>query len=261
MSALHLHTWGPADAPVVLVVHGVSNTGARYRRLALEGLPGHRVLAPDLRGHGGSTWDPPWGADTHVADLADTLDAAGIGRASVVGHSFGGLLGILLAAAAPDRVERLALLDPAAAMEPARAARQAEAVRHDDGWADREEASTARRALRPPHAAGTVDEDLDTFLGEDPDGRVRLRFSRPAVITAWSEMARPAPSLAGYPGEVLLVPALRDGYVSAALRAALRRDLGERLREHGIDAGHMLFWDAHEELSALLRGFLAETAA
>ena len=261
MSGLHLHSWGPDDAPAVLVVHGVTNTGARYRRLAQEGLPAHRVLAPDLRGHGDSTWDPPWGTDAHVADLVDTLDGAGIGRASVVGHSFGGLLGILLAAAAPDRVERLALLDPAAAVEPAWAARQAEAVRRDDGWADREEARAARRALRPPHAAGTVDEDLDTFLGEDSDGRVRLRFSGPAAITAWSEMARPAPSLVGYPGKVLLVPALRDGYLSGALRAALRRDLGARLREQGIDAGHMLFWDAHEELSALLRGFLAEPAA
>ena len=172
-----------------------------------------------------------------------------------------GLLGILLAAAAPDRVERLALLDPAAAVEPAWAARQAEAVRRDDGWADREEARAARRALRPPHAAGTVNEDLDTFLGEDPDGRVRLRFSRPAAITAWSEMARPAPSLAGYAGEVLLVPGAARRLRLGALRAALRRDLGARLREQGIDAGHMLFWDAHEELSALLRGFLAEPAA
>jgi hypothetical protein len=43
--------------------------------------------------------------------------------------------------------------------------------------------------------------------------------------------------------------------------AALRRDLGPRLREEGIDAGHMRFWDAHEELSALLRGCLAEPAA
>jgi lipase len=261
MTALHLHSWGSGDAPPVLVVHGVGNTGARYRRLAQEGLPDHRVLAPDLRGHGASTWDPPWGADAHVADLLDTLDAAGVARAAVVGHSFGGLLAILLAAAAPARVERLALLDPAAAMEPEWAAERAEAVRRDEGWADREEARAARRALRPAHAADTVDEDLATFLGRDPDGRVRLRFSRPAVVTAWSEMARPAPSLAGYPGQVLLVPALRDGYVSRGLRAALRRDLGARLSERGIDAGHMLFWDAHEELAALLRGFLAGPAA
>src|SRR4029077_14752926 len=44
-----------------------------------------------LRGHGDSTWDPPWDAATHVADLLETLDAEGVERVAVIGHSFGGL--------------------------------------------------------------------------------------------------------------------------------------------------------------------------
>jgi lipase len=257
MSRLHLHAWGPPDGPPVLVVHGVTNTGARYRRLAEEQLPGYRVVAPDLRGHGGSTWDPPWSLDRHVEDLAETADAASVRGAAVVGHSFGGLLGMALAAPRPDLVDRLALIDPAVALEPAHAAEQAEAARRDDGWATREEAREARLALRPEHARHTVDEDLETFLEQGDDGRWRLRFSRPAAVAAWSEMAGPVPSLAGYPGRVLLIPALRAAYVGERLRAALRRELGDRLREAPIDAGHMLFWDAPGELGASLRGFLA----
>jgi lipase len=241
MSRLHLHAWGPPDGPAVLVVHGVTNTGARYRRLAEEQLAGYRVVAPDLRGHGASTWEPPWSLDRHVEDLAETAEAAGLRRAAVVGHSFGGLLGMALAARRPALVDRLALVDPAVALAPAMAPERAEA---------------ARLALRPEQARDTVDEDLATFLDEGPDGRWRLRFSRSAAVTAWSEMAGPVPSLAGYPGRVLLIPALRAGYVSERLRAALRRDLGERLREDPIDAGHMLFWDAPGELGSALRGFL-----
>jgi lipase len=257
MSRLHLHAWGPADARPVLVVHGVTNTGARYRRLAGDELGAFRVLAPDLRGHGRSTWDPPWTADRHVQDLVLALDEAGVGRAAVVGHSFGGLIGMWLAAAHPERVERLALVDPAAAVAPARAAEEAERARRDDGWASVAEARAARLALRPEHARDSVDEDLDAFLEHDVDGRVRFRYSRPAAVTAWSEMAGPLPSLAAYPGRVLLIEALQADYVTDDLRSALRADLGPRLSEEGIDAGHMLFWDAREELGRLLRDFAA----
>lgn len=261
MPVLASHSWGDASSPAVLVVHGVTNTGARYRRLAEEGLPGYRVLAPDLRGHGSSTWDPPWDVATHVADLIETLDAAAIERAPVVGHSFGGLIAMALAGTAPDRVTGVVLLDPAVAMAPDWIAARAEETRRDEGWASLDEARRARRALRPPHAQNTVEEDLATFAQRGSDGRVRFRFSRTAAIAAWSEMARPAPSLAGFPGEVLLVPALHDAYVSDALRAALRRDLGDRLSERGVDSGHSVFWDAREEVAALVRDFVGPGAA
>jgi lipase len=256
MSPLFVHSWGPAAGRPVVVVHGVTNTGARYRRLAQEALSAARVLAPDLRGHGHSTWDPPWSVERHVADLLEALDAAGLARAAVVGHSFGGLIGMALAAARPERVEALALVDPAVALAPARASDEAERARRDEGWTSVAEARAARLALRPPHARDTVDEDLETFLAPCDDGRVRFRYSRPAAVTAWSEMARPAPSLSRYRGRVLIVEARRADIVTDALRERLRSDVGPRLSEQSIDAGHMLFWDAREELGALLRGFL-----
>jgi lipase len=256
MSRLHVHAWGPVGAPPVLVVHGVTNTGARYRRLAEQQLAGFRVVAPDLRGHGRSTWDPPWSVERHVEDLVRTLDEAAAGPAAVVGHSFGGLVGMALAATVPARVERLALVDPAAAMPPARAGEEAERLRRDEGWASVAEARGARLALRPEHSRDTVDEDLATFLEEGADGRWRFRYSRPAAVAAWSEMAEPAPSLAGYPGRALLVEARRADYVTDPLRGRLREDLGDRLHEETIDAGHMLFWDAPDELGRTLRRFL-----
>jgi lipase len=82
---------------------------------------------------------------------------------------------------------------------------------------------------------------------------VRFRFSRSAAVSAWGEMARPAPSLAGYDGRVELVVAAQADYVSDALRDALRRDLGGRLTEWVVDAGHQLFWDAPQEVRAIVR--------
>lgn len=257
MPALHVHSWGPPGGTPLLVVHGVTNTGARYRRLAETELPGVRVLAPDLRGHGRSSWDPPWGVEQHVDDLVATLDAEGVGRAVVTGHSFGGLLALHLAARRPERVRGVVLLDPAVELPPVRAGAQAEEALRDEGWASVEEARAAREALRPAHARDTVEEDLATFLERSADGRVRFRFSRAAAVAAWGEMARVAPSLAGYPGPVTLVAANRADFVTPRLRDGLRRDLGDRLTETGIDAGHMLFWDAPAEVGAIIRAALA----
>ena len=237
----------------MLALHGVTGHGGRYRRLAERGLPELRWLAPDLRGHGHSTWDAPWGVAQHAADLLETLDAEGVERCPIVGHSFGGLLAMELAAAAPTRFDLLVLLDPAMGLPGDEMREIAEDVRRDEGWASREEASAARKADRPEHARDVVDEDLDAALEQGEDGRFRLRYLRSAVICAWSEMARPVPSLAGWPGKVLLVPGTQSDYVGDAQRGSLARDLGDRFREQGVDSDHVVYWDAFDELVAVLR--------
>jgi lipase len=240
----------------VLALHGVTGHGGRFRGLAERGLPELRWLAPDLRGHGHSTWDAPWGVAQHVADLLETLDAEGVERCPLVGHSFGGLLAMELAAAAPSRFDLLVLLDPAMGLPGDEIREIAEDVRRDEGWATREQARAERRADRPEHSRDVVDEDLAAALEEGEDGRFRLRYLRSAVICAWSEIARPVPSLAGWPGRVLLVPGTRADYVGDAQRDSLARDLGDRLRVQGVDSDHMVYWDAFDELVGVLRSAL-----
>ena len=205
------------------------------------------MIAPDLRGHGRSTWDPPWYVDAHVADLADVLDGVGAAaRVAVAGHSFGGLLGMALAAARPERVERLALLDPAVAVEPAVARPRAEGARRDEGWASREEARAARLALRPA-ARARHGRRGPRHLPRRGPGRPRAASaSRRAGGRHGVERDGRArrPRWRATPGRVLLVPRAGPTPVPTPCAPRLRRDLGDRLRERGIDAGHMLFWDA-----------------
>jgi lipase len=245
----------------VLVLHGVRNTGARYRRLAEEGLPDRRLIAPDLRGHAHSTWAPPWDVATHVSDLVDVLESEGLSEVPVVGHSFGGLLALRLAAAAPDRVSQVVLLDPAVSLAADLCAQAAHADLVGEGrcgaWATPDEARAAWLVGRPSEGHWAADEDLATFLHRSDDGLFRFNYSRPAAVVAWSEMAHPPASLGDYAGPVLLVTALRDAFVSDALRAMLAREAGPRLTEVGIDAGHMLFWDAFDDLVTVLRSALS----
>jgi lipase len=248
-----VYRFGSTDGRPVLALHGVTGHGGRFRDLAERGLPELRWLAPDLRGHGHSTWEAPWDAARHVADLLDTLDAEGVERCDVIGHSFGGFLATQLAARAPGRVDSLVLIDPAIAQDGKDMMEAAEETRHDEGWESREQALQERSEGRPAEALPYVAANLDEMLERGPDGRWRFPFCRSAVITAWSEMARDPVSLAGFAGELLLIPALQDGMVGQNLVEVLRRDLGDRLVVRGIDAGHMIYWDAFDELVGVLR--------
>ena len=251
-----MHRFGPQDGPLLIALHGVTGHGRRLARLATDGLPELRVIAPDLRGHGRSTWMPPWNAARLAADIAELLDDESIERAPVLGHSYGGLVATLLAAAHPDRVERVCLLDPAIGLAGEDGLEAAEETRLDDGWASEAEAYEARTAGRPEQSLEMVRADVAEALEQGEDGRWRMRFCRSAAVTAWGEMTAPPVSLAGWPGELLLVTAARNDYVDDRHRAWLRGDLGDRFHEVALDCDHMVYWDAFDELVETIRPFL-----
>ena len=254
MTPLHTHVYGDPDGLPLLAVHGVQSHGERWRKLAEERLATRHVLAPDLRGHGRSTGLPPWGLEQHVADLLELADAAELDTFDVLGHSFGGLVALHLAAAVPRRVRRVALLDPAIALDPDIALASAESARVDDGWATADEARAARLEGHRPEALPMVEEDLAQALERGDDGRYRLRWSRAAAVAAWGEMARPMPAVAGLP--TLLVWATQERYVRPHIIERLREGLGPQLEVRPVEAGHMLLWDAYAEAADALTAFL-----
>ncbi len=112
---LRAGVWEPldaaADAPTVLLVHGVT-ASHRAWPFVVERLPGVRVVAPDLRGRGRSNGiRGAAGMAAHAADLAALLDAVEVERCLVVGHSMGGFVSVVFAHLYPDRVSRLLLVD------------------------------------------------------------------------------------------------------------------------------------------------------
>jgi len=99
---------GAMGAPLFLV-HGAGGTHDHWPE-ALRRLPGRRVIAVDLPGHGAS---PPPGeraVPVYARRLVDLLDALGIARAVVGGHSMGGAIALTLALEAPERVAGLLLV-------------------------------------------------------------------------------------------------------------------------------------------------------
>lgn len=257
---LHLETWGEPPARPVVCVHGITGHGKRFRRLAEERLAGRfRVLAPDLRGHGFSDWEPPWSIEALAADVVETAQAAGVERAAWVGHSFGGRLVLEIAARRPELVERMALLDPALELLPHVAFDQAEAARTERTYASAEEAVESRVGDGWGTPQTFVEEDVGEHLVASRDGRFRYRYCSAAVVSLLGALAMRPPEPARVP--TLLVHAPRFGLVREEQVGALRAALGPLLEEVEVPGGHMVIWDAYEETADALERFLGMRSA
>jgi pimeloyl-ACP methyl ester carboxylesterase len=112
--ALSYRLAGGDGAPVALL-HGSLAGPATFDELRAH-LPDQRLLLPVLRGHegpGGPSLPAAYGlTTTEVDDLATVLDAAGMARAHLIGHSTGGSVAVAFALRFPERVVRLALIEP-----------------------------------------------------------------------------------------------------------------------------------------------------
>jgi lipase len=250
---LHMHRWGGSTGPAVVCLHGVMGHGGRFRRLAETALSGRRVLAFDLRGHGRSSWEPPWNLETYLDDVRETLDADASGPMDLVGFSFGGRLALELAAADPGRVRRLVLLDPAVQLAPADAGRLADETRPDVSFATTDEAIDARLATLAHTPRPLLEDDMAEALEAGEDGRLRYRVSRSAVVAAYGEMARVPALPTGC--ETLLVRA-ENGIVDDRQEHLLRGALGEDLTVTRVPGSHSVMWDAPRETGAAVAAHL-----
>lgn len=110
---MKLHFWQKGAGAPILLLHGITDNGACWGRTA-DALAAHyTVFAPDQRGHGKS--DAPLGAYTYAdyaADALELLRVNGHANAIVMGHSFGGVVALNLAAEYPHAVSKLIVVDP-----------------------------------------------------------------------------------------------------------------------------------------------------
>ncbi len=250
---LHVHEWGDPAAPTLVCLHGVTSHGGRFVDLASRLSDRYHVVAPDLRGHGHSEYEPPWSIDTHLEDLRETIGAE---RAVWLGHSFGGRLVAELAAREPERVERAILLDPALQVLPHVAHDMAEAERKDAAYESVEQAVEVRyelgRVLLAPREL-VVASDAG-HMEQGSDGRFRYRYSKSAVVAAWSEMASPAPRPARVP--TLIVLGEQSWLFLDEHVGTYRGELGELVEIVTVPGGHTVYWDALDDTLAAIERFL-----
>jgi pimeloyl-ACP methyl ester carboxylesterase len=110
---LHYADWGNDAAPPLVLIHGGRDHCRSWDAIAAALRTNFHIIAPDLRGHGDSDWakGSSYSLADYLYDLAGLLRHAQLKEVVLVGHSMGGMIGLMYAGAYPDRVSRLAVLD------------------------------------------------------------------------------------------------------------------------------------------------------
>jgi pimeloyl-ACP methyl ester carboxylesterase len=266
----------PGGAPPLVLLHGLSANANSFVGLAAAGLaPRFRVVAPDLRGRGRSD-APPHGyrmAD-HAADVIGLLDALGLDRVTLGGHSFGAYLALYIAAQFPGRVDRLVLLDAAMRMNPQ--VREPIKPSLDRlGATYPSSAAYLDEMRRAPHVVGCWDWGLEGYfraeIAELADGTARSATSAAAVAQAldgvvsepWpaivARAVQPAllvnaPGAYGPPGTPALVPEENARETAQALHH------GRYVRVPGNHLT-MLFGSNAHEVARAIQAFLEAAPA
>jgi pimeloyl-ACP methyl ester carboxylesterase len=117
----YLDFGGPAHGPVLIAVHGLGGAAVNWTQVAPALTRKYRFVAPDLAGHGLTQ-----SAGRGTAVPANTtllhrfIDYVADGPVVLIGNSMGGMIAVLEASAAPDKVAGLILVDPALPLQPVR---------------------------------------------------------------------------------------------------------------------------------------------
>ena len=258
-------TWGPEDGALVVLQHGRGGEASTWHAVAEHlATAGHRVLAPDLRGHGASAWDPE--ARYTIGVLADDL-AAWIASATasscvLVGHSYGAATALATAALHPHLVERLVLEDggPASRLLADRWGRTTRQVPGRE-FATEDDAVAAMELLWPGDTTpDNRDRRLAHFFTRTDDGTLTWRSDQPGMAAAPRD-----PLLLEESWQLLDRLRCPLALIVAGERSMLDPDVAERVRARvpGVQvtvvpgAGHDVHTDRPTDFLRVLDGALA----
>lgn len=277
LGVIHLHLVDAGDGPLVVLLHGFPEFWYSWRHQIPPLVEsGFRVIAPDMRGYNGS--DRPRGirayrAQAVAGDIERLVAWAGVERAAVVGHDWGGAIAWQLAVQAPAVVERLGILNVPHPLSMARGLRTLRQVRKSwyigafqvpwmpEAVLHAGQFAVLRRILRddPTNPNAFTPEDVRRYVEvwSRPGGLTEpinyYRALRYANLRQLRNFERPIDI------PTLVIWGERDRYLGSELaeppREVVRNVRVERLPE----ASHWVHLDEPATINRLLIGFLRES--
>ena len=257
-TGFHILTWGSDDHAPMVCVHAERGHARRFERLARMLRDRMWVVAYDLRGHGRSPWSGDQTLSAHADDLAEVMDACGIGQSAILGDSFGARVAVEFAVAHGERVTSLILLDPPLYPRyPTPEEIEAGGPAGTFGGVDEaiEQVRAESGLAHTPRAL--LEEEMAEHLVADEDGRFRMRYSREAAARAAEDLFQSPPKLKEIVCQTLIVRA--DGSSTLGPEGAERAAAElRRCRLAVVPGSHAVLWDALAETGALVRDFVTE---
>jgi pimeloyl-ACP methyl ester carboxylesterase len=242
------------EGPPVVFLHGLFGQGRNFAAIARPLAARARVLLLDLRNHGDSPHAVGMDYRDMARDVAETLDAEGVGAAAVIGHSMGGKVAMTLALTEPARVARLLVSDIAPRPYAGTLARYAEAMR-----ALPLSPGLTRAAAEAALATAVPDASVRAFLLHS----LRFDTTPPSWRVGLQQISAGMPDILSFPditarydGPVLFVVGDRSDYVTPEDRPRIR-GLFPRARFVRVrGAGHWVHADQPEAFRAIVDAFL-----
>jgi esterase len=252
---MRLNHIASGDGPVVVLAHGLFGAGRNFGFVQRALTPSFRVIAIDARNHGASAHQAGMRYADLAADLLETMDGLGIGRAALIGHSMGGKTAMTAAVMAPERFGRVLIADIAPV-----------AYHHGNTGI-----AAAMRAipLTPSLTRGEAEAALTDVV---PDPAVRafliqnLQFGEtPRWRIGLEEIAAAIPDLEGwvtptgtYPGPAVFLTGANSHYVLPEHRPVIRALFPSARFVSVKNAGHWLHADNPAGFLSVVEAFLQD---
>ncbi|MDW8846131.1 esterase [Erwinia sp. MMLR14_017] len=236
-------------SPVVLI-HGLFGSLDNLAVLARALRDEHPLVQLDLRNHGLSGRDSEMTYQAMAEDVLETLDAEGIDRFIVIGHSMGGKVAMLLTALAPERVEKLVVIDMAPVAYPDR--------HHDAIFAALMAVTAANLTSRSDAAAlmrETIEEGVIQFLLKSFH-QGEWRFNLPVLWKNYDRIIGWQP-LPPWSHPALFIRGELSPYLADAHREALLAQFPDARAHVVAGAGHWVHAEKPDAVLRAIRRFLA----
>jgi len=262
---------GPADAPVILLLHGFPTSSHMFRDLIPLLADRYRVIAPDLPGFGltraPGRGDFEYSFDSLAGVIGGFVEAIGVRRYALYAFDYGAPTGLRLAMAHPERVSAIITQNGNAYIEglstewePWQAYWRDPTEAHRDACRAALSDAAIRAQYEDGAPAGRISPDgytLDQFYMRGPDA-TEIQLD---LILSYRTNVALYPAFQAYfrahQPPLLAIWGRNDAFFLPAGAEAFRRDL-PKAEVHLLDTGHFALETHHQEIAAAIRRFLAD---
>ncbi len=239
---------GGAGLPPLILLHGLLGSSRNWQTVGAQLASKFHVFALDLRNHGQSLHSDQMTYEAMMDDVLAWADRLGLERFSLMGHSMGGKVAMLLACRFPARLDRLVVVDIAPKTYLSNAHRAEFAAMNELELRGLESRAQAEMRFESRVPDWSMRKFLTTNLERDADGTWRWLINLPVLTRSLPDLeTNPLSDSDQYDGPTRFINGGRSRYVQPEDEPAIRKYFPKVTRVTLADCGHNPHMEAREK--------------